>query len=199
MRRARKNRYKDETPIVTSEGDIPGHFVRLSSVVARTEPRSATLLKALSDAHKLGTLPAVKLVRRISEMKVGPVFVDRSKAEEIIRQRVAEWASENSRVEPQEPEAAPAVETNWREQASAEVREKWAKSASDREVLIEAVLRLTERVERMETLVTTAIKRVENATESVKELSSVVDDLRAAAELRLEVDAAGSMVGSDAN
>jgi hypothetical protein len=167
MRKARKPRYTDETPIVTSESDVPFGFIRLSHLVPRDGHRAATLQKVLSDAHKFGHLPAVKLVRKISEMKTGAVYVDRARATEMIEARKA-------------------------------VREKWKNAETERELTNSLLASIVERLDRLDRLVGTAIKRVEANSDSAVEVLSAMNDLKAAAELRLEVDAAGSMAGSDA-
>jgi hypothetical protein len=198
MRKARKPRYTDETPIVTSESDVPFGFIRLSQLVPRDGHRAATLQKVLSDAHKFGHLPAVKLVRKISEMKTGAVYVDRVRATEMIEARKAEWAeAEKAKAAP--PAVSVHVETaDWRQKASEAVREKWKNAETERELTNSLLASIVERLDRLDRLVGTAIKRVEANSDSAVEVLSAMNDLKAAAELRLEVDAAGSMAGSDA-
>jgi len=57
--------------IITSEADVPSGWVRIAEVTD-----SATDAKIISDAHNADAIPAVKLVRKTSEYRTGPVWVD---------------------------------------------------------------------------------------------------------------------------
>lgn len=173
MRKARK--FRDETPIISTEDGIPEGFVRLSHLVDTSMPRHRTLLKALSDAHKSGTLPAVKLVRKISEIRIGAVYADRATAEAIIRDRLNEW----DQPRPSEPEPKPAPP---------------APPASSSEVIGHAmvveVMRMIQGLAKRLDALDEAVKRVDDMScdtiVGLREVRSNIEDIKAAAELRLE-------------
>jgi hypothetical protein len=57
--------------IITSEADVPSGWVRIAEVTD-----NATDAKIISDAHNADAIPAAKLVRKTSEYRIGPVWVD---------------------------------------------------------------------------------------------------------------------------
>lgn len=62
-----------QTKVITSEDQVPPGYISMVEVRARF---GETVSKKLSDAHKQGLLPAVKLMRTIDD-RTGPVWVER--------------------------------------------------------------------------------------------------------------------------
>jgi hypothetical protein len=67
---------KHTTRIITAEEQIPDGFVPVSHFRENGfVQRWSTIAKAISEAHSLGRVRAVKLCRTMSDLKVGPVYV----------------------------------------------------------------------------------------------------------------------------
>jgi hypothetical protein len=75
--------------IITSEDDVPDGFIRIADVTD-----NATDAKILSDAHTNGDLDAVKLIRTTSEIRTGPVWVDKIAAGALLSRCQAKRDSE---------------------------------------------------------------------------------------------------------
>lgn len=67
------------TTVITDPRDIPRGYTRIAEI-ARRMPNGKRYSYFLSNLHRAGKLSAVKLVRRISEKGVGPVYVDEAAA-----------------------------------------------------------------------------------------------------------------------
>ena len=161
----RKPKYADQTPLITNQADVPAGYVQIARMVDDTMPKPATLLKALSDAHRQGKLEAVKLVRRVSEVRTAPVYVDRKQAEAIIKARIADWEREE---EQSRPAPAPASRT-------AEMHRRFR---AEKKARIEA------RLDRLEALIF-------EIKEMLREQAAAVGNIQAAMELRLESSSSG--------
>jgi hypothetical protein len=61
-----------QTKVITEERQVPAGYISMSAV---REQHGETVAKKLSDAHKAGQVPAVKLMRTIND-KSGMVWVD---------------------------------------------------------------------------------------------------------------------------
>jgi hypothetical protein len=90
------------TKPIVSQDDVPEGYVQLARVVADFAPNRGevpvkTLHKLLSDGHRDGLLPAVKLFRTAEDGRTGPVFVERAAATKLLHQYVT------SRGEAEEP------------------------------------------------------------------------------------------------
>lgn len=61
-----------QTKVITDERQVPAGYI---SMVAVREKHGETVAKKLSDAHKAGKVPAVKLMRTIND-RSGAIWVD---------------------------------------------------------------------------------------------------------------------------
>lgn len=162
-RNGRKQRYLDQTPLINDAAAVPSGYVQIARLVTEEMPRPKTLMKVLSDAHRTGKLDAVKLVRRVSEIRTAPVYVDRQQAERLLRDRMAEWEAEAN------PRPAPVVS----DEDVSETALKHRRVRAERKAWLEA------RLDGIEQMVSGLVR-------SVEEISTELGNLRAATELRLE-------------
>lgn len=78
-----------QTGIITSVDQVPDGYVQLVTFSDRKQPGGKTIHKALSDGHQRGDIRAVKLMRSLSDVKTGPVYIHRGDAEKFLRDRAA--------------------------------------------------------------------------------------------------------------
>ena len=165
----RKPKYADQTPLITNQADVPVGYVQIARMVNDTMPKPATLLKALSDAHRQGKLEAVKLVRRVSEVRTAPVYVDRKQAEAIIKARIADWEREEEALNPVPASASMPLSR------TAEMH---------RRLRAEKKARIEARFDRLESMIS-------EIKEMLREQAAAVGNIQAAMELRLESSSSG--------
>lgn len=95
-------------PIVSID-DVPAGYEQISKIATDHGDVTRTLHKVLSDAHRAGLLPAVKLFRTAEDARTGPVFVDRSAADKLLLERTLARKAEETPERESEPVAAPTM------------------------------------------------------------------------------------------
>jgi hypothetical protein len=85
------------TKVITTIDDVPADYVPARDFNAQfPHIKRGTLQKMISDAHMLGHIRAVKLVRTLGDLKTGRVFVHRDDTRQFLEahyRRQAEWAA----------------------------------------------------------------------------------------------------------
>lgn len=71
---------KDRTRFISDESQVPAGWVPLSELATDDK----TLKRALTDAHRLGRIEAVKLVRHQGDLKTGRVWMQPTQVEEFL-------------------------------------------------------------------------------------------------------------------
>ena len=90
---------KHTTRIITDESQIPDGFVPVSHFRENGfVQRWPTIAKAISDAHSLGRVRAVKLCCTLGDLKTGPVYVHEGDAAAFL---AARYPSESAAHEPE--------------------------------------------------------------------------------------------------
>jgi hypothetical protein len=91
-------------PIVSMD-DVPAGYEQISKIAAAHGDPTRSLHSYLSDAHRTGALPAVKLFRTAGDGRTGPVFVDRAAADRLLADYRAARAAETPVVDDEQPTA----------------------------------------------------------------------------------------------